>query len=81
MSLSTLIPWTDLLSHRFDDVREEYGPNSHAVVSALEALDETRWLERVGKPWLENDGAIRATRVLGGWCFLRPQLVAATERV
>ena len=62
----TLIPtpWTDLLSQRFREVSEEYGPNSHAVVSALEALDETRWLERVGKPWLENDGAIRATRVL-----------------
>jgi hypothetical protein len=56
MTLSTPTPWTDLLSHRFSDVNEEYGPNSHMVVSALEALDETKWLQRVGEPWLERAG-------------------------
>jgi hypothetical protein len=50
MAIAMPTPWTDLLSHRFSDVDEEYGPSSHAVVSALEALDETPWLEHVGEP-------------------------------
>ena len=54
MAISMPTPWTDLLSHRFSDVNEEYGPNSHVVVSALEALDETPWLEHVGGPLDES---------------------------
>lgn len=56
MTLATIAPWTKLLGHRFTDVHDEYGPNSHAVVCAFEAIDETRWLERVGEPWLEGSG-------------------------
>jgi hypothetical protein len=45
--------WTDLLSQRFSNVHEEYGPNSQAIASALATLDETQWLQRVGEPWGE----------------------------
>jgi hypothetical protein len=54
MTTSMLTPWADLLSHRFSDVSEEYGPNSHMVVSALEALDDTPWLEHVGEPLADS---------------------------
>ena len=54
MTSLTLIPWTELLSKRWNDVREEYGPNSQAVAGALMTLDKTRWLEQVGLPWQEH---------------------------
>lgn len=51
---SILMPWTDMLSRRFSNVREEYGPNSQMVASALVVLDKTHWLKRVGESWLEH---------------------------
>jgi hypothetical protein len=54
MMPSIQIPWTDLLSRRFRNVNEEYGPHSQAVASALAVLDKTEWLEHVGEPWLER---------------------------
>ena len=51
MTSPTLIPWTELLSKRWSNVRDEYGPNSQAVASAFMTLDKTRWLEEVGRPW------------------------------
>lgn len=51
---SILIPWTDMLSRHFSNVHDEYGPNSQLVASALVVLDKTRWLKRVGEPWLEQ---------------------------
>jgi hypothetical protein len=68
VTLSIQTPWTVLLSKRFRNVHEEYGPNSQVVASALEALDETRWFERVGEPWLEpvgdtlNDNGVMVVR-------------------
>lgn len=56
MATSKLISWTKLLSRRFSDVADEYGPNSHAIVCALEAMGDTRWLQRVGEPWLDMSG-------------------------
>jgi hypothetical protein len=53
MTIAKPIPWQDLLSRRFTNISDEYGPNSQAVASALAALRDTRWLERVGEPWLE----------------------------
>lgn len=50
MSLSTSTPWTQLLAHRFDDVSDEFGQNSHEIVCALEALDEIEWLRHAGDP-------------------------------
>src|SRR5215831_6270664 len=50
MSPSMRTPWTKLLSYRFDDVSNEFGPNSHEVVAALEALDEIEWLGHAGEP-------------------------------
>jgi hypothetical protein len=47
-------PWVDLLSERFSNVHDEYGPNSQVVASALVTLDKTRWLKCVGEAWLEN---------------------------
>jgi len=47
-------PWKDLLSQRFREVNEEYGPNSQAVASAFVVLSQTPWLERVGEPWPEQ---------------------------
>lgn len=54
---SILPTWTDLLSQRFSNVHEEYGPNSQMVASALVVLDNTRWLKRVGEP-LGGDGVM-----------------------
>jgi hypothetical protein len=54
MTLPIRTLWTVLLSKRFRNAHEEYGPNSQAVASALAALDKTQWLERVGEPWLEH---------------------------
>lgn len=54
MTSPTLIPWTELLSKRWSNVRDEYGPNSQAVASAFMTLDQTRWLEEVGRPWQER---------------------------
>lgn len=53
-------PWTKLLSYRFDDVGDEFGPNSHEIVCALEALDEIEWLERAGDPL--DDGRVVVVR-------------------
>ncbi|HEX3476709.1 MAG TPA: hypothetical protein VHT91_16900 [Kofleriaceae bacterium] len=46
-------PWVKLLSQRFTNVQEEYGPNSQAVASALMVLVRTQWLQNVGESWLE----------------------------
>jgi hypothetical protein len=43
-----------LLSRRFSNISNQYGPNSQAVASALMILGDTRWLECVGQPWLES---------------------------
>lgn len=53
-------PWTELLSHRFADVGDEYGPNSHEIVCALEAFDEIKWLARAGEPL--EDGRVVVAR-------------------
>jgi len=53
MTIATPVPWPELLSRRFMNVNDEYGPNSQVVVSALMALRDIRWLQRVGEPWLE----------------------------
>lgn len=53
MTVSKLIPWQELLSRRFSNVSDQYGPNSQAVASALMTLGDTRWLECVDQPWLE----------------------------
>lgn len=54
MTSPTLTPWTELLSKRWSNVCDEYGPNSQAVASAFMTLDKTRWLEEVGRPWQER---------------------------
>jgi hypothetical protein len=45
MRSPTLIPWTELLSECWSNVRDEYGLNSQAVASAFMALAKARWLE------------------------------------
>ena len=45
MRSPTLTSWTELLSKRWSNVRDEYGLNSQAVASAFMALAKTRWLE------------------------------------
>ena len=52
-----LTPWGDLLSKRFHNVGEEYGPNSQEVASALWVLNRTKWMEHAGEP-LSGDGII-----------------------
>jgi hypothetical protein len=54
MTIATPVPWPELLSRRFTNVNDEYGPNSQAVASALMILGDARWLERVGEPWTES---------------------------
>jgi hypothetical protein len=56
MSPSTHTTWSVLLSRRFTNVQEQYGPNSQIVASALMTLDKTQWLQHVGEPWLEHVG-------------------------
>lgn len=50
MRSPTLTRWTKLLSKRWSNVCDEYGPNSQAVASAFVALDKARWLEGVENP-------------------------------
>lgn len=50
MTTTTRTPWIDLLSRRFSDVTDEYGPHSHAVVCAFAILDKIEWFEHVGEP-------------------------------
>ena len=59
---STLIPWTMLLSRRFNNVRDQYGPHSQAVASAFSVLEKTAWLQQVGMSWLEAEGS-RSTEI------------------
>jgi hypothetical protein len=56
-------PWAVLLSRRFRNVDEEYGPQSQTVASALSVLDKTEWLQHVGEPWLERVGEPMTTGV------------------
>src|SRR5882724_6431407 len=42
--------WMGLLSRRFRDVNEEYGPHSQTVASAFVSLGEIPWLEHIGEP-------------------------------
>ena len=56
MSLASQTPWTELLSHRFDDVGNEFGPNSHEIVCAFEALDEIESMRRFDRALLEAWG-------------------------
>lgn len=42
--------WTELLSRRFRNVSDEYGPHSQAVASAFAVLDKMEWLQHVGAP-------------------------------
>jgi hypothetical protein len=57
---STPIPWTELLSRRFSNIRDEYGPNSQEVASAFWVLSRTPWTEHAGEPL--NDDAITVVR-------------------
>jgi hypothetical protein len=41
--------WQELLGRQWEDVHDEYGPHSQAVVSAFDVLAQTRWFSRVGK--------------------------------
>lgn len=50
-----LTPWADLLSKRFNNVGEEYGPNSQEVASALWVLNRTNWMEHAGEPLRGDD--------------------------
>jgi hypothetical protein len=52
---STRIPWTELLSRRFDNVGDEYGPNSQEVAWAFWVLSKTKWTEHAGE-LLSDDG-------------------------
>lgn len=54
MTTHTRTPWTELLSRRFSDVTDEYGPHSQAAVSAFVVLDKIEWLQRVGEPVMDN---------------------------
>jgi hypothetical protein len=38
MRSPTLIPWTELLSKRWNNVRDEYGPNGQAVVQGSQRI-------------------------------------------
>ena len=51
-------PWTELLSERFSDVGDEYGPHSHEAVCAFMILEDIEWLQRVGEPVTNNGIAI-----------------------
>jgi hypothetical protein len=62
----TLIPWMELLSKRWSNVRDEYGPNSQAVSSAFMALDKARWLERVGTLWQEG-ACLTSVAIVRSW--------------
>jgi len=59
MPASTPTPWTELLSQRFGDITDEYGPHSQTVASAFATFSETRWLSRRG----EFIGHVGVTRV------------------
>lgn len=48
------VHWTELLSRRFSEVTDEYGPNTQAVACAFMALTKTQWLQRVGEPIAET---------------------------
>jgi hypothetical protein len=50
MATSLQKPWAALLSQRFRDVNEEYGPNTQAVASAFAVLSKTMWLEHAREP-------------------------------
>lgn len=43
-------PWEEILSGTWEGVDQEYGPYSHAAVSALEIFAQGAWLDRVGSP-------------------------------
>jgi hypothetical protein len=68
MTPTPLIPWADLLSKHWSNVNDEYGPNSQEVASALVALDKSRWLEEVGKPWQDcAGGAPGSVTIVRSW--------------
>jgi hypothetical protein len=54
VTIATLIPWRELLSRRFNNVTDQYGPHSQVVASAMMTIGDTRWLEHVGEPWMES---------------------------
>lgn len=58
-----LTPWSDLLSGRFSNVSDEFGPASQSIVSALTVINKTRWLQRVGEPVLGCAESSRLTIV------------------
>lgn len=45
---SVLIPWSVLLSQRFEAISDQYGPNSQGVASSFAVLHNTKWLSRGG---------------------------------
>lgn len=60
MTTQTPTSWTELLSRRFRNVSDEYGPHSQAVASAFAVLDKMEWLQHVGEP--VNSGTIVVVR-------------------
>lgn len=50
MTTQASTSWTGLLSRRFRNVSDEYGPHSQAVASAFAVLDKMEWLQHVGEP-------------------------------
>jgi hypothetical protein len=60
--MTTQIPtsWMELLSRRFRNVSDEYGPHSQAVASAFAVLDKLEWLAHVCEP--VNAGTIVVVR-------------------
>ena len=50
MGITIPTPWTELLSQKFGDVSDKYGPHSQFVASACATLARTRWLSRQGEP-------------------------------
>jgi hypothetical protein len=67
MTPPMLSPWMELLSKRWSNVDDEYGPNSQAVASAFVALDKARWLEEVGRPWQERYVAPESVTIVRSW--------------
>ncbi len=42
--------WQEILNIAWEDVKDEYGPQSQVVVSTFEALGQIDWFKRIGDP-------------------------------
>ena len=58
MTTQTPTPWTKLLSRRFRDVTDQYGPHTHAVFCVFAMLDKITWFKSVGQPVIDSGIAI-----------------------